>query len=68
MQRGRCQYVKKKREEKKTEHTIISHTSQNSECQNIHVMLSYANITTHKKINAKTSSILKQCYFYAFVC
>ena len=31
------------KEEKKTEHTNIAHTARNSEHQNIHVMLSYAN-------------------------
>ena len=35
-------------EEKKTEHTIIAHTSRNAEHQNIHVMLSYAKIMKHK--------------------
>ena len=36
--------VKKKEEKKrkKTEYTIISHTSQTRRAQNIHVMLSYA--------------------------
>ena len=37
---------KKKRKKKKTEHTIISHTA-SSGAQNIHVMLSYANIGKH---------------------
>ena len=34
---------------KKTEHTIISNNLRNSEHQNIHVMLSYANITPRNK-------------------
>ena len=42
---------KEERREKKTEHTIISHTARNSERQNIHVMLSYANNTLHKPKN-----------------
>ena len=37
------------KEEKKTEHTIISRTSRDSEHQNIHVMFSYALIATFKK-------------------
>ena len=41
--------IKKRRErKKKTEHTIISHITRNSERQNIHVMLSYA-IKTYVK-------------------
>ena len=39
---------------KKTEHTIVSHNSRNSERQNIHVMLSYAKSTNPKKPNKKT--------------
>ena len=35
---------KEEQREKKTEHTNISRTFRNSEHQNIHVMLSYANI------------------------
>ena len=36
---------KKKKREKKTEHTIISHTARDLEHQNIHVMFFYAIIT-----------------------
>ena len=48
-------YLSKKR---KTEHTIISHTSRNSEHQNIHVMLSYAKQTNTKKKPKKTKRIV----------
>ena len=50
--------------EKKTEHTIISHNFRNSECQNIHVMLSYAKIVNNTKQTKKTKCLVN---FRAFL-
>ena len=46
--------IKKKKERKKTEHTIISHNFRNSKRQNIHVMLSYAKRTPTNQKKTKT--------------
>ena len=48
---------KEEKREKKTEHTIISHTSRNSEHQNIHVMLSYAKKATIKEEKNNTKRL-----------